>query len=74
MFNAVHTDTFSGIPNYSWVDRYSGISENRSDLAIIREVKRVFNLTDIRCKKEITGEGITLIPAKYNTIVFITFV
>ena len=68
------TDTFGGEANYSWVKRSElrGL-EGKSDLAIVRAVKKEIDWTNIRCKVEKYGDMIRLTPYSTCVTCFITF-
>jgi hypothetical protein len=68
-----HTDTFGGEPNYSWVQREElTLSDNVSDLSLVRAAKSVLGLSGVRCQRSEAGESIELRPYGYCSIVFIT--
>ena len=68
------TDTFNGEANYSWV-RCSTIDgmENKSDLAIVKAVKKQIGWSNIRCRVERYGDLIRLTPFRDCVTCFITF-
>lgn len=68
------TDTFGGEANYSWVKRKEiHISDKASDLSIVRQAKKAFDMQGIKCIKETYGDSIVLKPQGYNVVLFITF-
>jgi hypothetical protein len=68
-----HTDTFGGEPNYCWVQREEIIlSDNASDLSLVRAAKSALGLSGVRCQRSEFGEGIELRPYGHCSIVFIT--
>lgn len=68
------TDTFAGEANYSWVKRYEvrGL-ENKSDLAIVRHVKRLIGWNGHRCDTDTSGDQITTRPRGEHQVCFITW-
>jgi len=68
------TDTFNGDANYSWVKRSTidGM-ENKSDLAIVKAVKKQIGWSNIRCRVERYGDLIRLTPFRDCVTCFITF-
>lgn len=68
------TDTFNGDANYSWVKRSTidGM-ENKSDLAIVKAVKKQIGWSGIRCRVERYGDLIRLSPFRDCVTCFITF-
>jgi len=70
-YRAEMTDTFGGEANYCWVDRTAG--KKRSELAVVREVKKAFGITGLRCAREDYMDSIVLRPYGMNIIVFINF-
>jgi len=68
-----HTDTFGGEANYSWVQREElTLSDNISDLSLVRAAKSALGLSGVRCQRSEAGESIELRPYGYCSIVFIT--
>ena len=70
------TDTFGGEANYSWVKRgkiEGEPSEDYSDLAAIRRVKKAIGWENVRCRKEYQGETIALYPYGSCTVCYIDF-
>jgi len=68
------TDTFGGEANYSWVRRFElrGL-EGKSDIAIIRRVKRELGWSGIKCRTEKYGDSISIWPIGICNVCFITF-
>lgn len=67
-----HTDTFGGEPNYSWVQREElTLSDNVSDLSLVRAAKSALRLSGVRCQRSKVGESIELRPYGYCSIIFI---
>ena len=68
------TDTFGGEANYNWVKRFElkGL-EDKSDLAIVRAVKKEIGWNGIRCKVENYGDMIRLNPQGLLQTCFIEF-
>lgn len=67
------TDLFCGEANYSWVRRDEiKLSDNASELAIVRAAKAALGISGCRCKRKEWGETITLKPYGSLTIAFIT--
>lgn len=68
------TDTFGGEANYSWVKRHEirGM-EGKSDLAVVRAVKKLIGWNGHRCRVENFGDEIWLYPAGVCQVCFITF-
>lgn len=68
------TDTFGGEANYAWCKRHEirGL-EGKSDLAVVRHVKKLIGWTGIRCRTTPIGDDIELRPAGLNQICFISF-
>lgn len=69
----VHTDTFGGESNYSWV-RHGEYTGKHSPLAIIRAAKKFAGISGIRCRVETYGDTIALYPAGMCQVVFIQWV
>lgn len=68
-----HTDTFGGEPNYSWVQREElTLSDNASDLSLVRAAKSALGLSGVRCQRLEVGESIELRPCGHCSIVIIT--
>tara|TARA_B100001173_G_C16011579_1_gene557971 strand:- start:1335 stop:1568 length:234 start_codon:yes stop_codon:yes gene_type:complete len=68
-----HTDTFGGEANYSWVQREElTLSDNVSDLSLVRAAKSALGLSGVRCQRSEVGESIELRPHGHCSIVFIT--
>lgn len=68
-----HTDTFGGEANYSWVQREElTLSDNISDLSLVRAAKSALGLSGVRCQRSEAGESIELRPCGHCSIVFIT--
>lgn len=68
------TDTYGGDANYSWVRRskIEGM-EGKSDLAIVKAVKKQIGWSNIRCRVERYGDLIRLSPFRDAVTCFITF-
>ena len=68
------TDTYGGEANYSWVRRHElrGL-EGKSDLAIVRRVKREIGWSGHRCRTEQWGDGIRIVPRGICQVCFIDF-
>lgn len=68
------TDTYGGDANYSWVRRskIEGM-EGKSDLAIVKAVKKQIGWSGIRCRVERYGDLIRLSPFRDAVTCFITF-
>lgn len=67
-----HTDTFGGEANYSWCNRGTiEVSDNASDLSIVRAVKRELGFTGVKCDREEYGETIVLRPRGICHVIFI---
>lgn len=68
------TDTLAGDANYSWVkrSRIEGM-EGKSDLAIVKAVKKQIGWSNIRCRVERYGDLIRLSPFRDAVTCFITF-
>lgn len=68
------TDTYGGEANYSWVRRHElrGL-EGKSDLAIVRRVKREIGWSGYRCRTEKWGDGIRIVPSGICQVCFIDF-
>lgn len=70
------TDTYGGDANYSWV-KCGKIrckpSENYSDLAAVRRVKKDAGWENVRCKREDYSDMIVLRPSGQCAVMFITF-
>ena len=68
------TDTFGGEANYNWVKRFElkGL-EDKSDLAIVRAVKKEIGWNGYRCKKENYDDMIRLTPYGLLQTCFIEF-
>ena len=68
-----HTDTFGGEANYSWVQREElTLSDNISDLSLVRAAKSALGLSGVRCQRSEVGESIELRPYGHCSIIFIT--
>lgn len=68
------TDTMNGDANYAWVKRSEIRNlENKSDLAIVKAVKKQIGWSNIRCRVERYGDLIRLSPFKDAVTCFITF-
>jgi hypothetical protein len=68
-----HTDTLGGEANYSWVQREElTLSDNVSDLSLVRAAKSALGLSGVRCQRSEVGESIELRPYGECSIVFIT--
>jgi len=69
------TDTFGGESNYSWVRRYE--IEHRAkgwtDLALVREAKRLAGWNGLRCQTTNFGDMIELRPYGICQVMFINF-
>jgi hypothetical protein len=72
--NVEVTDTYGGEANYSWVRRYEirGL-EGKSDLAIVRRVKREIGWEGVRCKTEQWGDEMIIRPVGVCQVCFIDF-
>lgn len=68
------TDTFNGEANYSWVrrDEIRGL-ENKSDLAIVRHVKKLIGWAGVRCKTDKYVDCIEIRPNGLHQVCFITW-
>ncbi len=68
------TDTLAGEGNYSWVkrSRIEGM-ENKSDLSIVKAVKKQIGWSNIRCRVERYDGLIQLTPFRDCVTCFITF-
>lgn len=68
------TDTFAGEANYSWVKRHEvrGL-EGKSDLAIVRHVKRLIGWNGHRCETDTSGDQITITPRGLSQVCFVTW-
>lgn len=68
------TDTYGGEANYSWVRRHElrGL-EGKSDLAIVRRVKREIGWSGHRCRTKKWGDGIRIVPRGICQVCFIDF-
>lgn len=68
------TDTFAGEANYSLVKRHEvrGL-ENKSDLAIVRHVKRLIGWNGLRCDTVGDWDSITIRPRGMNQVCFINW-
>lgn len=69
-----YTDTFGGEANYAWCKRgqfvaYGGIT----DLQAVKGAKKAAGLSGVRCKREVLGETIKLVPYGSCTVLFIKF-
>ena len=72
-FTCEITDTFGGEANYSWVRRETiEVSDNVSDLTVVRAAKSALGLTNVRCRKYDLGDMIELRPYGMAQVVFIT--
>jgi hypothetical protein len=68
-----HTDTNGREANYSWVRREElTLSDNASDLSLVRAAKSALGLSGVRCQRSEVGESIELRPYGDCSIVFIT--
>lgn len=68
------TDTFCGEANYCWVKRYEIRDlEGKSDLAVVRYVKKLIGWTGLRCRTSQMGDGIRIDPVGINQVCFIDF-
>lgn len=68
------TDTFAGEANYSWVKRESLVlPDNKTELQVIREVKKLVGWNGLKCKKFDDGQTIELRPHGICQVMFITF-
>ena len=69
------TDTYSGEPNYSWVERGEIEMEDKpfSNLAAVRKVKKELGYNGIRCETTNYGDMIELRPVGQCIVIFITF-
>lgn len=67
-------DTFGGKANYCWVKGFElkGL-EDKSDLAIVRAVKKEIGWNGVRCKVENYGGMIRLTPYGLLQTCFIVF-
>lgn len=68
---AEYTDTFGGVPNYSWVRRVEFTPKTDSPRAIVTAAKAALGLTGTRCRTFEDGEGYELRPLNSCTVVFI---
>lgn len=68
------TDTFCGEANYSWVKRHEvrGL-EGKSDLAVVRCVKKLIGWTGHRCRTSRMGDGLRIDPVGIAQVCFIDF-
>lgn len=71
--NVEITDTFGGEANYAWVRRHQIADRKQSNLAIVREAKRLAGWTGTPCKREDYGNMIRLEPRGACMVMFITF-
>lgn len=67
------TDTFGGEANYNWVRRHKIDCKDKSDLAIMREAKRLVGLNGVRGRKEEYGDMVAFYPYGTCMVMFITF-
>lgn len=68
------TDTYGGEANYSWVRRHELRDlEGKSDLAIVRRVKREIGWSGHPCRTEQLGDGIRITPRGICQVCFIDF-
>lgn len=68
------TDTFGGEANYSWVVRKAlPITDNMSDLALVRRAKKVLGINGLRCSVENYGDVIQLKPYRALVVAFISY-
>jgi hypothetical protein len=67
------TDTFGGEANYCWVNRYPITDRPKgwSDLALVREAKRLAGWSGLRCRTENYGDMIELRPFGMCQVMFI---
>jgi hypothetical protein len=72
-WNIEITDTYGGEANYCWVKRDSiEVKEYASYLSIIRKAKKMMGWNNIRCKVEMIGETLQLIPEGMCQVMFVT--
>ena len=68
------TDTFGGEANYAWVRRYIlTLPMIASDLAVVRQTKKLIGWTHKRCVRETHGDMLVLRPQGECVVCFITF-
>lgn len=68
------TDTFAGEANYSWRRKSSlELPDNKSDSAIIRQVKKAIGWNNLRTRVDKFGDLIQLTPYRECVTCFISF-
>ena len=65
-----YTDTFGGEANYSWVRRWKVTA--KTELAAIREAKRLAGLSGIPCRKDNYYGQIAFYPRGFCTVLFVS--
>lgn len=71
-FDIEYTDTFGGEANYCWVKRASiEAADNISGRALMRRAKAAMGLSNVRGRKDDTGETIAFRPYGSCTVMFI---
>ena len=72
-FNIEYTDTFSGEPNYSWVERATiAAPDSITDTALMRRAKAAVGLTGARGRRMDLGDTIEFRPYGMCTVLFIS--
>lgn len=73
-YQVEHTDTFGGEANYAWVLRFEIPSRPEpSRGSLVRRVKRLCGLTNVRCDVEDYGGDLTIRPRGICQVVFVTW-
>ena len=68
------TDLYCGEANYSWVRRHEiEVSENITNLSLMRKVKNAVGWNGVKCKVEHYGDMIRIKPCGVNQVTFVTF-
>lgn len=75
-FSVEYTDTYSGVANYSWVNREKITfpkDSNPTDRQIMRKAKKVMGLSGVRGKSFHYGDFSEFRPYRSCTILFVSF-
>lgn len=73
MWKVEHTDTFSGVANYSWVNRYTINPAKYTQRSIVRAAKAACGLTRVRCDVTAFGDSYEIRPRGICQVVFVTW-
>lgn len=72
--NVVHTDTFGGDANGSWMKRYSFLCSSKvTTRSLVLKAKKLSGLTNHKSSTHDYGSEMTIKPAGLNQILILSF-